>query len=112
MAQPPSSASQGGSWCHVTGSDSGGFPPLVGNGFIAKGWSVRLTLTAVNKGRSPGHAAARRQPFTVLLRGPADDILPEGLHDLSVANCPAFTLYIIPVHTPARDRRDYQVVFN
>jgi hypothetical protein len=31
---------------------------------------------------------------------------------LEVEGGPSFTLYVIPVHTPARDRQDYQAAFN
>jgi hypothetical protein len=38
--------------------------------------------------------------------------LREGLYVLEVEGGPAFQLYVIPVQTLARDRQDYQVVFN
>ena len=53
-----------------------------------------------------------RQPFTLILRGPPDDVLPEGLYDVAVEDGPEFALYIIPIQTMSRDRQDYQVVFN
>lgn len=53
-----------------------------------------------------------RQPFTLIFRGPPADVLPEGLHTLEVEGGDAFAIYVIPIHTLARDRQDYQAVFN
>ena len=36
----------------------------------------------------------------------------EGLYVLEVEDGPSFMLYVIPVHTPARDRQDYQAAFS
>jgi hypothetical protein len=48
----------------------------------------------------------------LIFRGPAGDLLREGLYVLEVEGGPSFELYVIPVHTPARDRQDYQAAFN
>ena len=53
-----------------------------------------------------------RQPFSLIFRGPPADVLPEGLHTLEVEGGDSFTIYVMPIHTPARDRQDYQAVFN
>ena len=53
-----------------------------------------------------------REPFLLLLRGPPGDVLPEGIYDVAIEGGPNFTLHIVPIHTPASDRQDYQVVFN
>jgi hypothetical protein len=39
-------------------------------------------------------------------------VLPEGLYTFDVENGPSFELYVMPIHTPARDRQDYQSSFN
>jgi hypothetical protein len=56
--------------------------------------------------------ASPRQPFTLIFAGPPANILREGLYTLEVESGPAFELYVMPVHTPARDRQDYQAAFN
>jgi hypothetical protein len=38
--------------------------------------------------------------------------MPEGLYAAEVENGPRFDLYVIPIHTRAPDRQDYQAVFN
>jgi hypothetical protein len=57
-------------------------------------------------------AALQHQAFTLIFGGPAGDVLPDGLYGLEAESGEAFELYVIPVQTVARDRQDYQVVFN
>jgi hypothetical protein len=52
------------------------------------------------------------QPFNLIFTGPPGDVLAEGLYTLEVEGGRSFELYVIPIHTPARDRQDYQSVFN
>jgi hypothetical protein len=68
-----------------------------------------LTLEAVDQRDAP---AGMRAPFSLLLRGPAAPIVPEGMHRFVFDGGASFELYLIPVHTPSRDRQDYQIVFN
>ena len=72
------------------------------------------TLVLVGVDQRDGHAlgTAMRAPFSLKLRGPPAPIVPEGMHRLVFDDATGFELYLIPVHTPARDRQDYQVVFN
>jgi hypothetical protein len=53
-----------------------------------------------------------RQPFNLIFRGPPNNVLPEGLYTLEVDDGPSFELYLMPIHTPARDRQNYQAAFN
>jgi hypothetical protein len=43
---------------------------------------------------------------------PGDGYLPEGLHGCRLDTGETFEFYIQPIHTPAADRQDYQVIFN
>ena len=88
------------------------FVAHVGKTVTPKGQGRALTLISVDATRRPGWDDMPREPFTLILRGPPDNVLPEALYDVAVADGPDFTLYIIPIHTVARDRQDYQVVFN
>jgi hypothetical protein len=88
------------------------FMPFIGKTFTPKGQHRALTLTSVDTKASAGWEGMTRQPFTLILRGPPDDVLPEGLYDVAVEDGPEFALYIIPIQTMSRDRQDYQVVFN
>ena len=84
----------------------------VGKTVTPKGQHRALTLVSVDTEPRPGRNGPTREPFTLILRGARDDVLPEGLYDVAVQNGPEFALYIIPIHTVARDRQNYQVVFN
>ena len=53
-----------------------------------------------------------RAPFNLIFRGPAGDVLTEGMHMLALEDGVSFELYVIPVHTPMRDQQDYQSSFN
>jgi hypothetical protein len=88
------------------------FMPYAGKTFTPKGQHRGLTLTSVTTSASAGWEGMTRQPFTLILHGPPDDLLAEGLYDVAVEAGPEFALYIIPIQTLARDRQDYQVVFN
>ena len=88
------------------------FASLVGRTVTPKGQHRALTLVSVDTSGPRSADGATRQPFTLILCGPPDDVLPEGMYDVAVESKPDFALYIIPVHTAARDRQNYQVVFN
>jgi hypothetical protein len=84
----------------------------LGETVTPKGQHRALTLVSVDTAGPRGNDGTTREPFTLILCGPPDDVLPEGLYDVALANQPDFALYIIPIHTVARDRQNYQVVFN
>jgi hypothetical protein len=71
----------------------------------------KLTLVAVDRrgAKAPG---APRAAFSLILSGALAPIVPEGLHRLTLEDGASFELYLIPIHTPSRDRQDYQIVFN
>ena len=54
----------------------------------------------------------RRAGFILLLQGPAEPVLAEGIHTLTVPGGSSWELYMMPVQTMGRDRQDYQVVCN
>jgi hypothetical protein len=90
------------------------FVAHVGTTVTPEGQHRTLTLVSVNP--APGQGSPSREPFSLILRGPPDDVLPEGLYDFAFGDGPdageGFSMYIAPIHTPARDRQDYQIVFN
>ena len=53
-----------------------------------------------------------RAPFNLIFRGPAGDVLAEGMHVLALEDGTSFDLYVIPVHTSVRGQQDYQSSFN
>jgi hypothetical protein len=88
------------------------FAAHVGMAFTPRGQHRVLTLASIDTPKWPGWEDLPRLPFTLILHGPPDDLLPEGLYDVAVENGPEFALHIVPIHTAARDRQDYQVAFN
>ena len=82
---------------------------IIGAGYT--GLSAALHLAAVNL---HAHAApdATRASFTVLFHGPIGDVLPEGLYRADIENGPTLEFYIMPIHTVAPGRQEYQAVFN
>ena len=88
------------------------FAAHVGKTLTPRGQPIGLTLVSVNVTELPGWDDRQRKPFTLILRGSSSGVLPEGLYEVAMEAGPAFELYIIPIHTVAGDRQDYQVVFN
>jgi hypothetical protein len=90
------------------------FDGHVGQTFRVGGVDLALVLTAVERRAMQAWEAeiASRPPFTLVFRGPADAILPEGLRTLEAEGGPAYDLYIIPTHTPSTAHQNYQAVFN
>jgi hypothetical protein len=90
------------------------FLPHVGKTFRVRDGRHSLTLAQVetDQGRGAAAQAGMRRPFNLIFRGPPRDVLPEGLYTLTVDDGPDFALYVMPIHTPAQDRQDYQSLFN
>lgn len=90
------------------------FLPHVNKVFRVKESGHALTLTGVELRQMDERelAALGRQSFTLIFAGPPGDVLRNGLYTLEVGGGPSFELYVIPIRTFARDRQDYQAVFN
>jgi hypothetical protein len=88
------------------------FAPHLGASFKVEGGHHVLSLSEVERLEAqPGHAPSFA-PFVLIFSGPPGDVLAEGMHTIAREDGTAYDLYLIPVHTPARDRQDYQAVFN
>ncbi len=85
------------------------FAPHVNKPFGFVGWVGTLRLARVDLFQS---AAGPRQPFALIFEGTGGDVLPEGLYTAVIDGVPGMALYIMPIHTPAAGRQDYQAVFN
>lgn len=92
------------------------FAPHLGASFRVEGGRHVLSLSEVERLETqPGHGDPTYQPFVLIFSGPPGDVLAEGMHMLTReggADADAYDLYLIPVHTPAAGRQDYQAVFN
>jgi hypothetical protein len=87
------------------------FEPHVGKAFRPQGHALVLTLVSVRPEHLPGWDSAERPPFSLLLRGPRDAVLPEGTHVFAIDGGPDVAFYAMPIHTPARTHQDYQAIF-
>ncbi len=88
------------------------FQPFVGRTFSFQGSHVVLTLASATANPQYAMPGAPQVPFSLIFHGPAGDILPEGYYRVAIENGPEVEFYINPIHTVARDRQDYQAVFN
>ena len=88
------------------------FLPHVDKVFRVQGGHHALTLTRIEQRRREEGEIGDRDPFNLIFRGPPGDLLREGLYTLDVENGPSFELYVIPIHTPMRDRQNYQAAFS
>jgi len=89
------------------------FAPHLGTSFRVEGGHHVLSLSEVERlAIQTGHMDQAFQPFILIFRGPPGDVLAEGMHTIRGENGTAYDLYLIPVHTPAPGRQDYQAVFN
>jgi hypothetical protein len=88
------------------------FAPHLGASFKVEGGHHVLSLSEVERMKTqPGHAPGFA-PFVLMFSGPPGDVLAEGMHTIIREDGTAYDLYLIPVHTPAPERQDYQAVFN
>ncbi len=85
------------------------FEPHVGKAFHFAGQPIALRLDRLERHRRI--AGIERQPFSLTFHGPAGQVMPEGPYQAQPDGGEAHEIYIIPIHTPARDRQDYQAVF-
>jgi hypothetical protein len=88
------------------------FIPHVNKSFRFDGRPEVLRLASVEAIESPNRPENLPKPFTLIFHGAGGEVLPEGLYPVEVEGGPRFELYVIPIHTTAPDRQDYQAVFN
>ena len=88
------------------------FAPYIGKAFTPRGQHRVLTLVSIDRLTFPGIQNLPRAPFSLLFSGPPGDVLPDRIYDVAVQDGPDFVLFISPIQTYARDRQDYQAVFN
>ena len=86
------------------------FQPYSGQTLRVRDGRHALTLASIDAGApQPGW---ERAPFNLIFQGPPDDLLPEGFYVLEADGGDVFDLYLIPIHTAAPGRQDYQAAFN
>lgn len=80
------------------------FGRLVGKTFSLIGADFEFTLESVDPGDIPNS-------FILIFKGLPHPVLIEGLHAFDVEGS-EYTFHVMPILTHARDRQDYQAVFN
>jgi len=90
------------------------FAPHVNKQFRFSGWHGSLRLARIEQPARPVAADgdAARAPFTLIFQGVRGDVLPDGMQMATAEDGSRFEFYIMPIHTPAADRQDYQAIFN
>ena len=88
------------------------FAPHVGKRFRFPGWNGTLHLASIETHPRAGMPGSTRTPFILLFHGPVGEILPEGLYLADIEDGPTLELYIMPIHTVAPGRQEYQAPFN
>ena len=90
------------------------FEPHVGKTFQVSNSHHALTLVRIETRpiEEWEQKMGLRAPFNLIFRGPAGDVLAEGMHTLASEDGASFALYVNPVHTPVRSQQDYQCSFN
>ena len=106
------SASQGRFMTMIDQLTAQHFAPFIGKMVRPVGSEIELTLVAVNQHAWSGWEKMARKPFSLILRGPRQPILPEGPYEFVMEGESTPALYIIPVFTTAPRHQDYQIIFN
>ncbi|QAU46353.1 DUF6916 family protein [Bradyrhizobium guangzhouense] len=88
------------------------FTPHLHKLFRFEGHHHPLRLAQIDVSDLPHSPELTHKPFTLVFHGPRQGVMPEGFYAAEVEDGPRFDLYVIPIHTRAPDRQDYQAVFN
>ena len=88
------------------------FQPHLGRSFRFDGRPQVLRLSEIDVRDRPPAPGLSYKSFILIFSGARDDLLPEGHYGCEAEGGARFELYIMPIHTPAHDRLDYQAVFN
>jgi hypothetical protein len=88
------------------------FVGYLGRKVSPDGPGPEMVLDRIDRVGFPGWERVARKPFSLIFHGPCQPVLPEGLYPVEFADGPTLLLYVIPILTAARDRQEYQVVFN
>ena len=90
------------------------FEDCIGKIFQSESSRHALTLSRIERYPLPrgAQASTSREPFSLIFQGLQGSILPEGLQSFVLEDGRSFAFYMMPIHTPAAGRQDYQAVFN
>lgn len=92
------------------------FAPAVGETFVidageAGQFDLELVESRLHDPDAPAQdASGARAPFTLLFRGPAEPLLPQGIYRLEHQSIGALEIFIVPIGQDA-DGVAYEAVF-
>jgi len=78
------------------------------------GATVKVELveaTALSAHNPTGQTTPRREPFSLLFRGPSEPVLPQMIHTLEHPALGRFELFLVPIGPDGNGMR-YEAVFN
>lgn len=87
------------------------FEPHLGKSFRFPGWHGVLRLAAIQDVSVHGVSSDMRPPFVAIFQGPPNNVLAQGVYDAATDDGVELCFHIMPIHTPAADRQDYQALF-
>ena len=87
------------------------FKPYEGRTVRLKDFDFTLKLSAVEGGDGPLQPGSTRAPFLLVLSGPKQPLVRPGSYMCDIEDGPSYELFLLPIHTAAADRQDYQSVF-
>ncbi|HTR86394.1 MAG TPA: hypothetical protein VMI56_18070 [Reyranella sp.] len=88
------------------------FEPYIDQEFRFGDHPQPLRLSQIDVKDRPPLPGLDYKAFMLIFSGPRSGVMPEGTYSVEAPGGGRFELYVIPIHTPANDRQDYQVVFN
>jgi hypothetical protein len=88
------------------------FQPHLGREFRFDGQPQVRRLAQIDVKDHPPLPGLDYNAFVLIFTGPRGHVLPEGFYAAEAEGGTRFDFYILPIHTPASDRQDYQAVFN
>ncbi|HYG24787.1 MAG TPA: hypothetical protein VEH04_18625 [Verrucomicrobiae bacterium] len=88
----------------------GRFTPLVNSDFIVSGATAdAMALKLISAERI--NADPQGRSFSLRFTGPANQVLPQGIHELKHDEVGAIAVFMVPQHE-GRNGRYYEVLFN
>ncbi|HEY1707111.1 MAG TPA: hypothetical protein VGG10_02520 [Rhizomicrobium sp.] len=88
------------------------FAPYAGRNVLLKDFDFTLKLSAVEGVEHAPPPGVARTPFLLIFSGPKNPLVRPGMYMCVIADGPTYELYLSPIHTPDKDRQDYQSSFN
>jgi hypothetical protein len=103
---------EGEGWTMTSFPQHEDFTPHLNKLFRFEGRHHVLRLDEIDVVGQPTAPEVHRKPFTLIFHGTRGDVMPEGFYAAEVEDGTRFEFYVIPIHTVAPERQDYQAVFN